>query len=33
MIESEFHQGMASMNVQFLADVVSMSFYGAYTNE
>jgi hypothetical protein len=29
MIEGEFHQGMAAMNVQFLADIVSVSFYGA----
>jgi len=33
MIEGEFHEGMATMNVQFLADVVSVSFYGAHANE
>ena len=31
--ERKFHEGMAAVNVQFLADVIAMSVDGARTNE
>ena len=32
-MERKFHQGMAAVNVQFLADVIAMSVDCARTNE